>query len=73
VKGKILLRLLLAAVIVVTVAGSLGPAQAPPQFDSTGVPSARPCASDSDCPGGQICCPINGLCTNQRGCKKDPL
>lgn len=71
-KGKILLRLLLAAVIVVTLVGPIGPVQAP-HFDSTALPSARPCVSDSDCPGGQICCPINGLCTNLRGCRKDPL
>jgi len=70
-KGKVLLRLVLAAVIVVSMVEAIGvvSVQAP---DSTAA-SGTPCASDADCKGSQICCPISNTCTNVRGCRKDPL
>ena len=71
-KGRILPRLAIAAIIVASTVGTIGTATVP-QLDSIAFPSAHPCVSDSDCPGAHICCPISGFCTHPRGCRKDPL
>jgi hypothetical protein len=71
-KGKVLLRLVLAAVIVVSMVEFIGTVSVP-TADSAAAPAAHPCVSDSDCPGNMICCPINNICTTPRGCRKDPL
>ena len=73
-KRAVLLRLILAAVIVSAVwtIDTLS-VPSPPEFNSAAIPAAHPCASDADCPGNQICCPINSICTQPRGCRKDPL
>ena len=74
-KRIVLLRLVLAAVFVVSAVWAVDTvsAPAPPPFDNAAIAAAHPCVSDSDCPGNQICCPINSICTQPRGCRKDPL
>ena len=69
-KRRVLLRLVFAAIIVASMVGTIGTATVPP-LDSKAVPAAHPCVSDSDCPGGHICCPINGIsiCTHPRACR----
>ena len=71
-KRNVLLRLVLAAVIVVSTVGIIDAVLVPP-LDNAAVPAAHPCVSDADCPGNMICCPISSICTNPRGCRKDPL
>lgn len=69
-KGRVLLGLVLAAVIVVSMVAVTGTVTVPP-VDSKANPT--PCVSDADCTGNRICCPISGTCTTLRGCRKDPL
>ena len=71
-KGKVLLGLALAAVIVVSMVGVIGAVTVPP-VDSTVISAGNPCVSDADCTGNRICCPISRTCTTLKGCKKDPL
>jgi hypothetical protein len=71
-KGRVLLGLGLAAVIVVSMVAVVGTETAPP-VDSTALSAGGPCVSDADCTGNRICCPITGTCTTPRGCRKDPL
>jgi len=70
-KGRVLLGLVLAAVIVVSMVGVIGAVTVPP-VDST-ASAGNPCLSDADCTGNRICCPISRTCTTLKGCKKDPL
>ena len=73
-KRSVLLRLVLAAVIVFSVAWTIDTVSvSPPPLDTAAKPAARPCVSDADCSGNQICCPISSICTPPRGCRKDPL
>ncbi|MGH9870410.1 MAG: hypothetical protein ACREAA_19930 [Candidatus Polarisedimenticolia bacterium] len=69
-KGRVLLRLVLAAVIVASMVEVIGTV---PPLESTAIPAGHSCVSDADCKGTQICCPISGTCTTPRGCRKDPL
>jgi hypothetical protein len=74
-KGRIALRLVLAAIIIVTMVEVIGTETVPtvPSVDSTVVSAGNPCVSDADCTGNRICCPISGTCTTLKGCRKDPL
>ena len=71
-KRSVFIRLVLAAVIVVSTVGTIDTVPVP-SLDNAAVPAAHPCVSDADCPGHMICCPIASICTNPRGCRKDPL
>jgi hypothetical protein len=71
-KGRFLLGLVLAAVIVVSMVAFTGTVTVPP-VDSTAISAGNPCASDADCTGNHICCPISRTCTTLKGCRKDPL
>ena len=70
-KKSVLVRLVLAAVVVAMV-GTIGTVTVP-SFDAGADRASRPCVSDADCPGSQICCPISNTCTQVKGCRKDPL
>ena len=69
---SVLVRLVLAAVVVVSLAGIFG-TMSVPSFDASAERGSRPCVSDADCQGSQICCPISNTCTQAKGCRKDPL
>lgn len=71
-KGRILLGLALATVIVVSMVAVTGTVMVPP-VDSTVISAGNPCLSDADCTGNRICCPISRTCTTVKGCRKDPL
>lgn len=71
-KGRVLLGLLLAAVIIISMVEVIGTETVPP-VDSTTLSAGNPCVTDADCTGNRICCPISGTCTTPKGCKKDPL
>jgi len=71
-KGRALLGLVLAAVMVVSMVAVIGTETIPP-VHSTAVDAGNPCVTDADCTGNRICCPISGTCTTLRGCRKDPL
>jgi len=70
-KGRVLLGLVLAAVIVLSMIAVMGNATVAP-VDSK-AQAGNPCVTDADCTGNRICCPISGTCTTPKGCKKDPL
>jgi hypothetical protein len=71
-KGRVLLGLLFAAVIVVSMVQVIATEKVPP-VDSTALRAGNPCVTDADCTGNRICCPISGTCTTVKGCRKDPL
>ena len=71
-KGWALVGLVLAAAIIVSMAGGISTEKAP-AVDATAFAAGNPCVSDADCSGNRICCPISGTCTTVKGCRKDPL
>ena len=70
-KGRVLVGLALAAVIIVSMVEVVGTEK----VDSTALRAGggNPCVTDADCTGNRICCPISGTCTTVKGCRKDPL
>ena len=70
-KGRILLGLVLAAVIVVSVVEVIGTEKVSPVDPD--ISAGNSCVTDADCTGNRICCAINWTCTTPRNCRKDPL
>ena len=71
-KGRVILGLVLAVIIIVSMVEVIGTVTVPP-VDSKAISAGNPCVTDADCTGNRICCPISGTCTTLKGCKKDPL
>ena len=73
-KGRVLLGLVIAAVIVISMVEVVGTETAPPAGNAATISAGgNPCVTDADCTGNRICCPISGTCTTVKGCRKDPL